>query len=1257
MNNKSPMEFSPFVGPDSLREATRLMKALYDSHTKRYCGYEDIDGSHYVGTVENFGAELLLEARKLLMDKPSLKNIFIENTFDFYFDIEFSGFVNTYDQQNMLSAILKKDVLLSNNVYRIKFENVESRVIPRAKSSSDPNVVRDKFLYTTTPPKLIITNGDDTKEIELRLTDYSGIVTDYYVHIDYDTSDIINPSNLDNETNTIITEPITDNMHGRPFVWICVNKFRFLPPVNFVNNDTESNVRPFLGVPILTIGSNGHDESLIYPSMQYSEGINVRYIIKVYPDDGESFIEDENVPTNYSTTVGEIHLMAYIVSDEDFEPNRDPGRNVRVITYDKSFSKIFLNKFSVNKFEHSAHYTGKYCGKWFFRKPKPGDYDYDGKTYRNRCYAFTSIESFFMNAGLVDVNVSLVPGFRIRFDDKYLNNYETLCDNASVGIHVDVTSDHSDNGVSKKNGVIYNMGDFDGLPSYFKYMIDDTIHRAHVEAYAIRDKLNDMNQLPTEKQTAGIIIDSAIPQNEIQKVTDDMSISIKFNRNNLIERVYEYDDTVINPSKTNYLSEIVYVDNNNFGNVNNLNQKLCPKFIYHGNRHFSLGMMGFDPELEIGRVYIVSNDKASYDNNETTDMRKAPTTFARICDIPTDFSQLVNIKNVSPTLIIDPEYVRMFASFTTDDKNALYNLTYVDKLIRADNNAIIFKYNSFADFESLMESPFPRYYNMNESIDLSDVDNVVVEINSGGSGYNVDDMFSFYIGGLCIKGIITSVDESVVTGVLYENETYDGDIIYTPNPVVGTTYMNRSNFNGRLNVFNTKTISGYGNGLEIRLSISVSKWNSIQMDTVDVLDDVFYFEKNEYGDIWAYTYDGERFVKDSQITGATLRKNIYDGRKVEETTIKNCLIHNMINPISNSIKSVPTTNRREFISSIKKTDMDEECLWTNDLTENLNTDNANIQNGLFMFNIGFENVSNYHNIIRYEIGHVESDQDSFIHPGYSDLSYSNYTNKTNKFRFMDTETQPSLYIFDPIVDTVETYSEVCKDITKIESSRPMVLTDILSDDDISKNIVDGKGKLTRNIYISDEFDLSHRNELMDNLKELTREGLINMLRESYPDSLPLKFEESEYAYSKNMIINYIMQNTLRNGYNAGYTDGAETIYRRPEIKLFRQVDEEVIDSLRRPIGDQPSGSFKEITSEKVESTAIIGNAEYNKDILFVFKLDGDDIDLTDVKVYDELDNDISKCSLLIVNGKKYIAKYERDNIIWDEVNNEREDDI
>ena len=48
--------------------------------------------------------------------------------------------------------------------------------------------------------------------------------------------------------------------------------------------------------------------------------------------------------------------------------------------------------------------------------------------------------------------------------------------------------------------------------------LKNTIHHSHVDIYAIRDHNNEYTQLPMKKQTAGILLDSAIPQNELPEL-------------------------------------------------------------------------------------------------------------------------------------------------------------------------------------------------------------------------------------------------------------------------------------------------------------------------------------------------------------------------------------------------------------------------------------------------------------------------------------------------------------------------------------------------------------------------------------------------------------------------------------------------------------------------------------------------------------------------------------------------------------------
>lgn len=1229
--DKVPMEFSPYVGPDSLREISRLLKNFYDLHTKKYCGYEDINGSQYEGTVENWGSELLLEARKILLDKPSLKNIFIENTLDFYFDIDYSGLTNTYKQENMLCAVLRKDVLLSNRTYTIRFDDVERIWIPRAQSSSDPAVYSDQFIHTTTPPTLVIDKEDGTtEEVILKLTDLEDNVTDYYFHIDRDTVDMYDNEQYPNEDNEFITYPINDTMHGRACIWICVDLLKTLPTIDVKNNLLHNK-------QFLSIGTDGHDHSFLYPLLNLNSAeINPNnIIIKIVPVESEAFVNNAKSEINYTSKVGEIHILEY---DDTPIIGTNPTID-SVITYDDTYAKITLTKFEDKD------------RVWNFKTPVKGDYDYDGRTYNNKCYAYISLASFIDNFSDRPDTTKRIPLLRITFDDKYLHVYEGLCENAYSGIHVDVTSDHSDNGVSKKNGVIHDLGDYDGLPSYFKYMIDDTIHRAHVEVFAIRDKLNERNQYAMDKQTAGIIIDSAIPQNELQKVTANMPVVIYFDWHNQLGRNYTYDENDEHISKTNNLSEITFVTDEEFGNSKMAIYQFNDKFVYHGNRHFSLGMMGFDPELEIGRVYIISNDKAKYENNEISRCPKAPTTFARICDIPTEFSQLVNIKGLSPTVVIDTEYVRTEASFSEASKNILYNIPNKDKFLRYSSCIVCPSYISPIDstIKSMMKLKYPKYVNLNEKIDICDGDNVSFSVGNMGNGYEVNDEFLIYIGGICIRGRVKAVDDGEVNDFVFLYYDEDNQFMESQTPVLSYSLINRSNLKYSETAYEAKTTSGVGEGLRIIMTISSSLWDSTAMTTDGTLDDVMLFKQDDYDNIWIWEYnnDIQKLVQVEQLTGTKIYENInYIGKNASYYKPTDVFINNTINPISNDITDY-NLNIVESVSNLPKI---EDVSFETDYSEYINKDNKNVQNGLFIFTTG-DDTSHFNNIVSYEIGHINSSQQSMAIEPFNDLNVPVYNNKTNKLRFHNVDnSQPSLYLFDPTVSTIDTYTTISKDILYVRNSKPMLLSEILKNfEKVSKDIVNIEGVLTRNVYIYDEFSTKEKDDLRASLNRMSREAIIDMINNKFTNPIPIKYEGTDYGFTKEMLIDYIVENTLYWNRRASYTAGDQSIYRRPEVRLFRRKNDIIVDKAGRPMGDQPTGAFKEITSEVFDKNVKVDNTKSTSEPLFVFRIDTDEnesINLDGFRMYDELDNDISNETLLIINGIPHMAVASKNSITW-----------
>ena len=285
--NNSLYELIPSMSPDSLRTFLKTTNSFFDTHTKKNIGYEDINGDQYVGTTENYGSEILMESRKMLMNNPSLKNLFTKNTFDYYFDIEFCPMVDSYYQSNMMYALLSKDVLISSRRYNITFTNCEEVIVLRSESSSDPNVKKSRFIRTSTPPTLNIIdpNGLTADEtVSLEITDDTSN-TEYYFLIDITTEDFID--NFDETTHVLKTKDINDADAGLPFVWICNDKFNRYPILEFNNNIDDSNH------PLMTIGTNGHDIYGLYP---YAYGTSN---VPALPDPTH-----EGVESTYTDTVG-----------------------------------------------------------------------------------------------------------------------------------------------------------------------------------------------------------------------------------------------------------------------------------------------------------------------------------------------------------------------------------------------------------------------------------------------------------------------------------------------------------------------------------------------------------------------------------------------------------------------------------------------------------------------------------------------------------------------------------------------------------------------------------------------------------------------------------------------------------------------------------------------------------------------------------------------------------------------------------------
>lgn len=1179
---------TPLPTPDTLRKTLKMLKHFYSGYTDRYKGYTDVDGYKYNGTIENFGSEIYLEARKILMERPPIESVFPGNTFNFYFNISYSELIGTYEQQNMFIATLKENVLRSDCIYKIIFRNCEKRYVLRSQSWSDPDVYHDTFVMTESEPvlQIQIPNGSeyDIEEINLSVSNNDSYNIIYSFNLNKSNYDPERPDSdlvesYDEETGVLTTRPLTFRDVNIPVIWIYSDAFNILPDIGFVDNVDKN------GETLLTIGTDGHDKSHLYPLIypdNYPDTFDpedgLHWFLKVLPVDGASFVDDSVCDINYST---EVKTITFIRSEN---PWSQPVIS-KTISYDNTFTKIFI--------EHDID--------WQYHKPEETEYDYDDTSRNNPTYAYISLDDFESNT---DEELACLSCFYVTFDVKHLNPYEPDQSNIVSGIHIETCSDYSDNAVLKKNGFIHSLGDFDGLPDYYKYLGEKDEHRSHVEMYSIRDYVNDNNKKVTDKQTVAIVLDSGISQKDFDNVVDDLNKVIMFNFSG--ER--EWFSVGESTSATNVLSSLVFDEGRTFADDKVPGMGGKTHLIYHGNRYLSTDIIELDPGTQYGRAMLINNDPAVYENNGKTNFKKPLRTIARICDIPTEFSQLIHITGISPTIIIDEDYIHQDASMNDEDKDRLWNVLENKWVTSINSLCSLGIFDKSMNLDSILpitsDTDYTRKINLNTYVSFS---SCTVEIGTGGTGYAIDDTFSFYVGGVLVTGIVTDVNDTAVYEV-----SLDLDPAYR---------INIANLSSSITSFNTTTVNGNGSGLKVDIIVPSELWNSLQMTRSNIpYDDLFTLKFDEYGFLWFWKYDTNLSIwrQNDQLTGPKIVPNSYDDKlTLKQRSCGNVMLYNMLN-----VRNVLHDDEINYSSQSGVSPVPVMI----PIENLLSFSGPNYQSSYYTID-NFPPDQYQQNYRVSYWNHFEYTDNTKILPAYNQLNLSNHSIRGDAIQWLtdDTVIQPLMMYYNPTSSNIVQYDRICDNIWNVTEDRPMTYRDILGDD-----WIDEHGVAIAPIYRYNEFKpTTDYTNIQTEISVMTHNELISYIESNFPDSFILQLEGSEQQLPDEEIKLYIMDNWYNN-----------PVYKCNDIYRTHEMNETVVlDDM--PVGEAPSGNYVPLV-ETHRDPVKFNNEPFIAEITLLFKLDTI-MDLNGFVIQNDEGIDVSHHALILMNNHFY---YYNENDIW-----------
>lgn len=285
------------------------------------------------------------------------------------------------------------------------------------------------------------------------------------------------------------------------------------------------------------------------------------------------------------------------------------------------------------------------------------------------------------------------------------------------------------------------------------------------------------------------------------------------------------------------------------------------------------------PTEQLGRVYILSNDSETYINNATAKNPKPERTAARICDIPTSVMQLSNISGVAPTSVVDKEYVRSQASYTTKDQEYLYNSSknrWVRPIDLGRNGVPIYNpddpdntnSNKFV-FDSMDKlnlvdlrghNDYRMTINLNRSVPPSDVE--IDSISTPGTGYAVGDTGTIVVGGYSFTYIVNQVS---ATGQVL-------DVSMGSNDPSGAM-INLANFSmpegssaGYTTPYGTAPL-GNSQGRGLKLVFKINHYSSLTPKKGDIFPDIYALVSTKSG-VWLCERINDNWVQSIKIAEA-----------------------------------------------------------------------------------------------------------------------------------------------------------------------------------------------------------------------------------------------------------------------------------------------------------------------------------------------------------------------------------------------------
>lgn len=435
---------------------------------------DSITGDIFQGRIDNTGADIILESKKLPYKYDFTSKIKFNLTHaDEILDIKLSSLPHSACVNGLMYTIIKSSVYAydaeNSGNYKLRFTNAEECIIPFGASLTSSEVYAGKWIKTTTPPTLLVCDTSTGEYSISRTLGFNGAtnVTWYYP-----LEESLQPINITKTGTTYTLDAVdNDNYIGDPLFWFTCDES------NVGSNVTISN----------NVGSN--NTQLIYIS---NEGNSSPYNAKLYVgiDGSDNATPDGSSITNYSIRVSPVQGRSFTNDSSDMNV---PLSNVI----------SFVNTSSNTTYTLTLTYNEKdvltMCN------------DSEMWTYVDSSTYAINMDYFAINCYSSQLNSPLVALLNMTFDSS-VPFVQPDPDYGFAGMRFYAGNPSSDT----VERYPYNLNKWEGLPEWLTDETSDTVQE-HGVVYAMHSTPSTDPENPETFQGAGLIFDPGLvedPQEE-----------------------------------------------------------------------------------------------------------------------------------------------------------------------------------------------------------------------------------------------------------------------------------------------------------------------------------------------------------------------------------------------------------------------------------------------------------------------------------------------------------------------------------------------------------------------------------------------------------------------------------------------------------------------------------------------------------------------------------------------------------------------